>query len=113
MNSIYSPFLSKFFKHKSISLNKTRGCNFSCWKKDFEMVNGYNENMIGWGLEDTELSARLINNNIFKYRLKFIALTYHLFHQISERSSYGINKDILDEVINRKIKFCENGISQY
>lgn len=113
INSIYSPFLSRFFSHKSTSLKKTRGCNFSCWKEDFFMVNGYNENMVGWGLEDTELSCRLINNNVFKKRLKFIALTYHMYHKINKQGNYGINSSILSNTINQKIKFCKNGVNNY
>ena len=112
LNTIYSPFLSFFLKSKSTSLNKTRGCNFSCWKKDFEKVNGYNEDMIGWGFEDTELSARLINNNISKTRLKFLALTYHLYHPVNKKVNSQFNKQILDHSINSKIKFCKNGIKK-
>jgi len=110
LNTVYSPFLSLFFKFKSHSLNKTRGCNFSCWKKDFETVNGYNEDMVGWGFEDTELSARLINNNILKTRLKFLALTYHLHHSSNTKGNSEFNRKILDNTINSKSKLCKNGI---
>ena len=46
--------------------------------------------MIGWGKEDTELSARLINNNILKKQLKNCALCYHLEHKTVARE--GLNK---------------------
>ena len=113
INAIYSPFLARFFSYKSASLNKTRGCNFSCWKSDFIKVNGYDENMVGWGLEDTELSCRLINNNVFKKRLKFVALSYHLYHEINKQQNYGVNYSILSDTINKKNKFCKNGISNH
>lgn len=113
INAIYFPFLSGFFNYRSSTLNKTRGCNFSCWKKDFELVNGYNEKMIGWGLEDTELSARLINNGIFKKRLKFIALSYHLFHKSHQADNYTTNQKILNETISSKVTFCDKGLNQY
>ena len=39
--------------HKSISLNKTRGCNFSCWKDDFLIsyygVRHWGERWGPWG----------------------------------------------------------------
>ena len=38
----------------------------SFWKKDLIKVNGYDENMTGWGREDSELSVRLLNNGISK-----------------------------------------------
>ena len=110
LNAIYSPFLSHFFKFKSNSINKTRGCNFACWKKDFEKVNGYNEDMVGWGFEDTELSVRLINNNLVNMRLKFVALTYHLYHLIQEKDKNEVNLNILNSTINNKSKSCKNGI---
>ena len=107
INAIYSPILARFFSCKSASLNKTRGCNFSCWKSDFIKVNGYDENMVGWGLEDTELSCRLINNNVFKKRLKFVALSYHLYHEINKQQNYGVNYSILSDTINKKINFVK------
>ena len=111
LNTIYSPFLSRFFQSPSISLKKTRGCNFSCWKRDFNMVNGYNQDMIGWGFEDSELSARLINNNILKNRLKFTALTYHLYHTINKNPNCIINRKILDSTLINKLKLCQNGLN--
>tara|TARA_B100001250_G_C19802424_1_gene791713 strand:- start:2090 stop:2872 length:783 start_codon:yes stop_codon:yes gene_type:complete len=112
LNTIYSPFLSNFFKSQSRSLKKTRGCNFSCWKEDFDKVNGYNQDMIGWGFEDSELSARLINNNILKKRLKFIGLTYHLYHPININANSIINKKILNHTLNKKVKCCKNGLKR-
>tara|TARA_B100001142_G_C14345225_1_gene659670 strand:+ start:1026 stop:1817 length:792 start_codon:yes stop_codon:yes gene_type:complete len=112
INTIYSPFLSNFFSYKSTTLRKTRGCNFSCWKKDFEKINGYNEDMLGWGLEDSELSARLINNGLFKKRLKFTALTYHLHHDNNSKSDVKRNLKILKNSVANKIIICNKGINQ-
>ena len=95
------------------SLKKTRGCNFSCFKKDFILTNGYNEDMTGWGKEDTELSARLIHNNILKRHLKFCAISYHLEHKISEKEGLNKNSEILKNTVLRKTKYCENGVDKY
>ena len=95
------------------SLKKTRGCNFSCFKKDFILTNGYNEDMTGWGKEDTELSARLIHNNILKKHLKFCAISYHLEHKISEKKGLNKNSKILKNTVLRKTKYCENGVDKY
>ena len=113
INTIYSPFLSNFFNYKSITLSKTRGCNFSCWKKDFIMVNGYNEDMLGWGFEDSELSARLIHNGLFKKRLKFTALTYHLYHENNSKKDISLNLSILKNCVVEKNVTCKNGINKY
>ena len=111
-NSIYFPLISRLFK-SSKSLKKTRGCNFSCFKKDFLLTNGYNEDMTGWGKEDTELSARLINNNILKKHLKFCAISYHLHHKILGRKGLNKNIEILRKTIETESKKCKNGVNKY
>ena len=50
-----------------ICLEKTilrgiRGCNLSLWREDMLACNGYNEDFTGWGREDSELAARLMNS---------------------------------------------------
>ena len=37
------------------------------YKKDFESVNGFNNDFEGWGREDSEFVARLINNGIKRH----------------------------------------------
>ena len=112
-NMIHSPFLANIFSRKSKSLKGTRGCNFSFFKNDFIKVNGYNEDLTGWGKEDSELSARLINNNIIKKKLKFSALTYHLFHEFSSKENLQNNSLILNKVITENIKECNDGVRKY
>ena len=112
-NALYLPFLARIISSKNKNLKGTRGCNFSFWKKDFVVVNGYNEDMKGWGKEDTELSVRLMNNGLQKYKLKGKAVCYHLHHSISSREGLNINTAILETVLKNKIKNCTNGISKY
>lgn len=111
-NAIYFKLLTMFTKPNK-SLKKTRGCNFSCFKKDFLITNGYNEDMLGWGKEDTELSARLINNNILKKQLKNCALCYHLEHKIAAREGLNQNLLILENTIQKKQTYCQNGVAKY
>jgi hypothetical protein len=77
------------------------------------LTNGYNEDMTGWGKEDTELSARLINNNILNKHLKFCAISYHLDHKILQRKGLNNNIEILRETILGRAKRCENGVNKY
>jgi len=112
-NSLHSLFLSKFLSNKNKNLKGTRGCNFSFWKQDFIKVNGYNEDMIGWGKEDTELSCRLINSGLQKIKLKCLAVCYHLHHKISSKKGLNINNSILILVIKEKRDICINGINKY
>ncbi len=111
INTINSNFLANIFSKRNASLKGTRGCNFSFWRNDFIAVNGYNEKMIGWGKEDTELSVRLMNKGLIKLQLKFNAICYHLHHNLVDREGININNSILEDAINKKITFCTNGIA--
>jgi glycosyltransferase involved in cell wall biosynthesis len=112
-NGLYSSFLSTLISSKNNNLKGTRGCNFSFWKQDFINANGYNEDMIGWGKEDTELSVRLINTGLIKHKVKNRAICYHLHHKISSRKGLNINNTILDLAIQSKNKRCSNGVDKY
>lgn len=56
------------------------GSNFSVHKEDFEYVNGYDERIIGRGLEDDNLSARFTMAGMRLKTIAHEALQYHLFH---------------------------------
>ena len=57
------------------------GSNFSAHKNDFYRVNGYDERIIGRGLEDNNLCMRFINSKIKIHCLAHEALQYHLYHR--------------------------------
>jgi len=112
-NSFHSILLSKILSNTNKNLKGTRGCNFSFWKQDFIKVNGYNEDMNGWGKEDTELSVRLMNSGLKKLKLKCLAVCYHLHHKISSKRGLNINNSILTLIIKEKREICINGINKY
>ncbi|MBQ22515.1 MAG: glycosyl transferase [Flavobacteriales bacterium] len=106
------PFLSKLYFKKEIISHKFRGCNTSFWRKDFISVNGYNNDFIGWGREDSDLMIRLHNNNIKGKRVKFCAIVYHLDHDQKDESHFSEN-DLIQKssILNKKIK-SDNGLLQ-
>ena len=63
--SLYIPLLGKRYKRELPMSKKVRGCNLSYWKADYIAVNGYNEDIFGWGREDTELVVRMVNTGGF------------------------------------------------
>jgi glycosyltransferase involved in cell wall biosynthesis len=96
------------FKNKK--LHGIKGCNMGFWKDDLIAVNGFNEDFISWGREDSELAVRL-----FKYGLKrkghlFRAVCFHLWHPSHSRQTLQINDRILEETIKGNDYFCANGI---
>ncbi|MCH7409078.1 glycosyltransferase family 2 protein [Belliella sp. DSM 111904] len=116
-NGLRIPYLTKFLSNKYKTKNKyrdfTRGCNMAYWRDDAIQINGYNENMIGWGSEDKEFVTRMINNGKEKRFLKFSAIVYHIWHQFSNRSSQNINDEIYQKSVNQTIIKTQNGINKY
>lgn len=112
-NCLRSRLLSRFFSFSSKSLSGIKTCNFAFWKKDAEAVNGFNEEFLGWGREDSEFTVRLLNNGIRRQNLRFNAIAYHLYHQINSRQSLAINDAILANTCNNRLTWCNKGLDQH
>lgn len=108
--SILTPLLQRW--HRSNKLY-VRGCNMAFWKKDCMQINGYNEDIIGWGSEDCEFACRLHHIGIIKRFLKFAAIAYHLEHLKYSKAYLNLNDSITQETIAQRKTWCERGISQY
>lgn len=115
LNGLHAPALARVIEifKKEKGLYNMRGCNMSFWKKDIIAVNGYNENISGWGREDTELAIRLYNAGMKRVYFKLQGIAYHLFHKEYDRSSLLANDEILNATAANKLTRCENGISKY
>ncbi len=113
-NSIHNSIVSKIFMlfNNPRSIEGVKGCNFSFWKKDFEAVNGFNTEIVGWGREDSELAIRLINNQVYKQHLKFQAVCFHLHHTIFSRDRDERNMKMLEAAIQNKTVWAEKGYTQ-
>ena len=112
-NTIRNKLLSKIFTKKDKKLSGIRGCNMSFFKEDLVKVNGFEEKIQGWGREDSEIAVRLFNSGIGKKRVKFNALTYHIYHKENDRSGLAENDEFLAEVIKQKKKKAEKGLDSY
>ncbi len=110
-NCLRSRLLSRICSFSSKKLTGIKTCNFAFWKKDAEAVNGFNEEFLGWGREDSEFTARLLNNGIRRQNIRFSALAYHLFHQMNSRKSLPINDAILADTCDNKLTWCDKGLS--
>ncbi|MFD1164588.1 glycosyltransferase family 2 protein [Sphingobacterium daejeonense] len=114
LNSLRNSSLSHFLadKYKKNKPTILRGCNMSFWKSDLLSVNGYNEDIQGWGSEDAELAIRLINKGVKKRFLKFSAVAYHLYHKENSKANFDKNEKILNLTIQNKITWVDNGIQK-
>lgn len=115
LNSFRNRALSRYFafRYAQKNIGKLRGCNMAYWKKDIIKVNGYNENIVGWGQEDSELAYRLYFSGVRKKFLKMGAVVYHLWHNECTKESVPKNMGEMQRVIDTKSSFCENGINKY
>ncbi len=111
-NCITNVLLSKWFSRKRNNANSTRSCNMAFWKKDALEVNGFNQDFVGWGREDSEFVHRLLNANKSRLYLKFAGVGYHLYHAENSRVALPENDAILDNTIKNKLTFCQNGIDR-
>jgi predicted glycosyltransferase involved in capsule biosynthesis len=77
-------------------------------------VNGFSEEFVGWGREDSEFAVRMLNNGIKRYNLKFGAVVYHLWHKENKTSDLLEKNDkALAIAIDAKRRVCEVGLTQY
>lgn len=112
-NCLRSHLLSRIFSYSSNKLSGIKGCHLAFWKKDAEAVNGFNEEFLGWGREDSEFVARLFNKGVRRQNLRFNAIVYHLYHPTSPRQSLKINDAILANTCEKQLSWCDQGLAQH
>ncbi|PZD78244.1 glycosyltransferase family 2 protein [Mesonia sp. K7] len=111
--NLHLPFLMKMYKANDQLSSKLRGCNLSYWKKDILKINGYNEDMTGWGKEDSEMAIRLLNTGVKGRRIRYGGIIYHIFHTVKSKSRVNINESIQQKAIDENLTYCPNGIDKY
>jgi glycosyltransferase involved in cell wall biosynthesis len=109
-NAFRWPFAVKKIKPH---LRGIRGCNLAIWRADLVRVNGYNENFTGWGREDSELAARLMNADIQRLDLRGRALCFHLWHPPASRANLAVNDGLLERTLREKIMRCKDGLDRH
>ncbi len=105
--------LAWLFSFRSRRIGGIKTCNFAFWKQNAIAINGFNEEFVGWGREDSEFTVRLLNSGIRRQNVRFNALAYHLWHPMNDRARLAENDRILERTIREKRTWCEKGIDQY
>lgn len=114
LNGVRCPLLTWLLQnYHQTDLLYVRGCNMGFWRRDLLKVNGYDESMIGWGREDSEIACRLTNAGVRKRIIKNAGIVFHLYHQDNSRAQFNINNEILERTINEKRIWCSKGVDQY
>ncbi|WP_457592286.1 glycosyltransferase family 2 protein [Hydrogenimonas sp.] len=112
-NALRLPLLAPILSKKSRSLHGIKTCNFALFRDDLLTVNGFDNRFVGWGREDSEFAARLLNAGVERKTLRFAAVAYHLYHPESPRASLPENDARLRETIETKRTRCDDGIDRF
>lgn len=107
------PVFANFYKSNDKISKKLRGCNMSFWKEDFVKINGFNEDLVGWGMDDSEMAQRLHNIGIKAKRLRYVGIVYHIYHKEQSKDHIYLNQKIENNTARNKIIYIEKGIAQY
>ena len=105
---IYKQFIQK----KTISY--LIGCNFSCYKKDIESINGFDEQYVNPAIgEDVDINWRFRASGIEVISCRNIANVYHLYHKKGFGANEGeINNKILNKTIQNNQYVCLDGLKK-
>ncbi|MFK7642829.1 glycosyltransferase [Neisseria oralis] len=95
-------------KHKGI-----KTCNMGFFRDDALAVNGFNNEFVGWGREDSEFVARCYHVGMKRHNLKFAGVAYHLWHHEAERGSLPQNDALLQQTLFEGKIRCEDGIDAF
>ena len=105
---IYNNIVQK--KH----INYLIGCNFSCYKKDMESINGFDEDYSNPSVgEDVDINWRFRADGTEVISCRNIANVYHLWHEKRFGSTESkINNKILKENFDINRFVCLNGLKK-
>lgn len=105
--------LRSLFDIRQRNARKVRTCNMGFWRDDLVAVNGFDNDYVGWGREDSDLAWRLVNAGLEKRHLRFAAVALHLYHDELSRESLPQNEARLKRAMtNRSYVRCANGLEQ-
>ncbi|MCD4751210.1 MAG: glycosyltransferase [Thermoanaerobaculales bacterium] len=85
LGSLKTPFLpvirARF--HQMVrhpTLPKLSSGFFSLWRRDFELINGFDQRFVGWGCEDDDLRLRLRRAGVRIESIQPHTRSFHLWH---------------------------------
>lgn len=108
--AIHAPWLAAAVRLPANNVIALKGCNQGFWRTDLVAVNGFNEDIVGWGPEDKELCARLRHAGVRRQTLLFGGIAYHLAHPPAARDRREANQRILAQTLASGRCRCERGL---
>ncbi len=90
--------------YSSFVWRRIKGCNLACWKGDAESIQGFDENLVGWGHEDADFVFRLHDSGIHRISGAWATEVFHLWHPMADKSTAEKNAKIIRSKILAKSK---------
>ncbi len=91
---------------------RIRGCNIGVWRKDYLLINGFDESFTGWGHEDADFVLRLHNAGVQRKNGFCSTEVYHLWHPESSRSEATSNRERVTLRIKTGVIRAEKGVDE-
>ena len=91
---------------------RIRGCNIGVWRKDYLLINGFDESFTGWGHEDADFFLRLHNAGVQRKNGFCSTEVYHLWHPESSRSEATSNRERVTLRIKTGVIRAEKGVDE-
>ena len=88
-------------------------CNLAAWREDLLAVNGFDEAYEGWGLEDSDLTLRLLHSGINRKSARFATPVVHLWHPENDRGGLEENWLRLAALSRSRRTRAKRGVDRY
>lgn len=108
---VFTPVFKWIISGFSTKQKSTETNNLAFWKEDFLKINGFNEDIIGRGIEEIEMPMRLMNSGVKRFNLRFAGFAFHLHGNKSEIQSKD-DQDLQLAYKNGTVR-CNNGVDKY
>jgi glycosyltransferase involved in cell wall biosynthesis len=102
----------RFIRHPTKP--KLIGNNVGIWRRDYERVNGYDENFEGWGCEDDDLRQRLRKAGVGVASILRWTNTFHLWHpnEVSMPAHWKEGQNVNYLLRKGRLTRCRNGLEK-
>ena len=91
---------------------RIKSCNLAVWRRDLELVNGFDESFLGWGHEDADLVLRLYNAGVMRKDGAYATEVFHLWHKENRRDQASSNRaTVLQRARDRTVR-AVRGLAQ-
>jgi glycosyltransferase involved in cell wall biosynthesis len=88
-------------------------CNLAAWHSDFLSINGFDEDFIGWGYEDSDFVQRLLNAGRRRRTTRWAVPVLHLWHPGQDRGRERANFARLEHTMASGSIRATRGVDRY